>query len=521
MSPIYWCARCKVPLLARTCDICGTRSRARMAPDIAPVFKKEMAFLRTSLGWQGLSPIAPEGCLWSAGQRYFYDGKPVASVSHKESEVRLRVAAADAKGRLPLATGLGRRRLLAKFAKANRTHVEKVTDEAASFIRNCMQDHPRHVPVVAFSGGKDSTVVSHLVRQALGRADILHLMSDTTIEAPHTYQYVRAFRKGNPQVPVVVLQPAMSFWDMAGVIGPPSRIIRWCCSSHKAAPMASVVLALRVAHAGVLTFDGIRATESARRKSYERVTYRQKIAGEVLASPIRDWRDADVWAYIIANRLSFNEGYRRGFRRMGCLPCPFNSRWSEVLIAANYPEEYRRWRTFLTQHAATIGHPRAEQYAADGWRVRAGGRGMARQLAPLQKEVCLRTPNAFGYAMPERIDDVLLEFLKPFGAVMPTYDDGLILKAELIQGTHTRLCRLKVVRSQGTIRVEYGARKNLRLLIQRVERQLKKYMACIHCGSCAASCPTGALQVNERYRIDASMCRHCLECVKVPCVAVE
>ena len=34
--------------------------------------------------------------------------------------------------------------------------------------------------MISFSGGKDSTVTSHLVRTALGSNDILHVFGDTT-----------------------------------------------------------------------------------------------------------------------------------------------------------------------------------------------------------------------------------------------------------------------------------------------------------------------------------------------------
>ena len=43
--------------------------------------------------------------------------------------------------------------------------------------------------MVSFSGGKDSTVTSHVVRTALGSNDILHIFGDTTLEFPYTLEY--------------------------------------------------------------------------------------------------------------------------------------------------------------------------------------------------------------------------------------------------------------------------------------------------------------------------------------------
>jgi phosphoadenosine phosphosulfate reductase len=47
---------------------------------------------------------------------------------------------------------------------------------------------------VSFSGGKDSSVVSDLVMRALGRADILHIFGDTTLEFPETFQYMDQYK---------------------------------------------------------------------------------------------------------------------------------------------------------------------------------------------------------------------------------------------------------------------------------------------------------------------------------------
>ena len=48
---------------------------------------------------------------------------------------------------------------------------------------------------VSFSGGKDSTVVSHLVTKALGSHKVLHIFGDTTLEHDLTYEYKKDFLK--------------------------------------------------------------------------------------------------------------------------------------------------------------------------------------------------------------------------------------------------------------------------------------------------------------------------------------
>ena len=55
---------------------------------------------------------------------------------------------------------------------------------------------------VSFSGGKDSTVVSHLVRKKMREEKVLHIFGDTKLEMPFTYEYVERFRKNNPATPL-------------------------------------------------------------------------------------------------------------------------------------------------------------------------------------------------------------------------------------------------------------------------------------------------------------------------------
>ena len=43
--------------------------------------------------------------------------------------------------------------------------------------------------IIGYSGGKDSTVTSHIVNRALGTNKVLHVFGDTTLEFPYTLEY--------------------------------------------------------------------------------------------------------------------------------------------------------------------------------------------------------------------------------------------------------------------------------------------------------------------------------------------
>ena len=96
--------------------------------------------------------------------------------------------------------------IIDKFIKINKNHIfylleNKEIDEeghtigAYPFVNEVIKKYSKRVPMVSFSGGKDSTVVSHIVRKALNNPSILHIFGDTTLELPETYQYIEEFKK--------------------------------------------------------------------------------------------------------------------------------------------------------------------------------------------------------------------------------------------------------------------------------------------------------------------------------------
>ncbi|MFW6103250.1 MAG: phosphoadenosine phosphosulfate reductase family protein [Chloroflexota bacterium] len=247
-----------------------------------------------------------------------------------------------------------------------------------------------------------------------------------------------------------------------------------------------------------------------------------QIKGEVLASPIRDWTDLEVWSYTLWRGLPVNEGYRYGLRRIGCLYCPFNGLWSRYLIRVLYPELDERWRSFLHRHAVKAGHPAPEHFAREGWRKRAGGRGLEHAKASVHKDVCVREEQTFTYHLARRWRESFWEYIRPFGTFSSFHDDGIIERGEITdRGTGSLVARVRISKPRAQLRISFAERMNGRLFLQRFERQIRKYQSCVLCGGCEASCPVGAISVNGSYRIIEDKCVGCLECVSAACVAVE
>ncbi|MBU0967623.1 MAG: phosphoadenosine phosphosulfate reductase family protein [Proteobacteria bacterium] len=513
----YWCDSCQVPLLGELCCACGAKGRNISAATLVPVFRPEINYLRNNID-EELHASLREFELWVTPANYNYhsQGKAFFKLSATSADVAI------TKIKPPhLPTKRTRKETLDQLRESNRAYVEQLQYEAENFIRETVTRFSGRPILVSFSGGKDSTVISHLVMNALGRSDILHIFADTTIELPDTYKYLQNFQKEHPLTPFISSRSALDFYKTAESIGPPSRILRWCCSTHKTNPLSTLITGISPGQ-GVLTFDGIRKAESARRSKYSRISNKHKIANEILASPIIEWSDLAVWVYLLYHGIKFNPAYKKGFRRVGCLFCPFNSEWSHRMVHYWYATQNNRWTLFLEQHAMRVNHPNPDDFVTKGWRARAGGRGLDHYKAAIESAPCLLSDTAISYQLLSGEIKKVRHFLRPLGPQTQVKSNGCS-ETFLIHDkiTQEMLASVEIGFEDKAIRVNYLLKKNKRLFQQRVEKQLKKLQSCIYCGACGARCPQNALHADSDFRIDFNVCVSCLTCVMHKCPAVE
>ena len=53
-------------------------------------------------------------------------------------------------------------------------------------------------------------------------------------------------------------------------------------------------------------------------------------------NPIFDWSETDVWAYILANNVPYNDLYHQGFPSIGCEPCTRQVKQGEDIRAGRW-----------------------------------------------------------------------------------------------------------------------------------------------------------------------------------------
>lgn len=524
-SEIYWCGHCKVPLYEPNCS-CGSEV-TRLTTDIRPVFPEERLLIEIVIG----KPFAyRDDSVWNgAGNHYYVNGKKIPfSVSQLKDvdveEVRRQYKANEKENQL---TYESFHRYIEGFVENNQVHLRDIDEEALSFIKQVSAGYSNMDMFVSFSGGKDSTVTSDLAMRGLGAGNILHVFGDTTLEFPQTEEYVTRFKKSHPKTPVLSARNTeKDFYELCMLLGPPSRVMRWCCTIFKTGAITRKIQALFRGKKQILTFYGIRRSESASRNKYDREVDGAKITKQVTVSPIIDWLDFDVWLYLLSNGLDFNDAYRYGYARVGCWCCPNNSEWSEFLSKIHQKEAYEEFHNLLVTFARSIGKEDAEEYVKAGkWKARQGGNGVSYAGKSIVTFTpCVLEENTFNYELQRPLTEEFYELFYPFGYINAAMGNKRLGEVYITKKDGTPLLRLQGRIGKTNLKVSIldyhiAGAKSVKVAEDKIKCQLTKYQMCMGCRACEGVCKHDAIVLIEmpdgsvRYQILEDKCVRCGECV--------
>ncbi|MDO4878774.1 MAG: DNA phosphorothioation system sulfurtransferase DndC [Neisseria sp.] len=183
--------------------------------------------------------------------------------------------------------------------------------------------------IIAFSGGKDSTLAAHLVFEMLlslppmlRTRQVFFVSNDTLVESPLVVKHMRdaladilraaeIFRLPvSGEITVPKLQD--TFWTL--LIGKgyptPNRSMRWCTDRLKIQPTSGYILQKVDEHGKAIIVLGVRKDESATRKaSIERhenledsnLTPHGDLKNALVYRPIVDLTTDEVWEFLAAN----------------------------------------------------------------------------------------------------------------------------------------------------------------------------------------------------------------------------
>lgn len=177
---------------------------------------------------------------------------------------------------------------------------------------------------VAFSGGKDSIVLLDLMKISGVKFDAHY--NSTTVDPPEVINFIRQHYRNE----VKIHNPSQTMWQLIEKqCMPPLRNLRYCCRILKEA-----------GGSGRFVATGVRREESVKRGRRKMVEacWRPKTRKFYL-HPIIDWSSEDVWQYIRENSLRYCSLYDEGFKRIGCVLCPYSDmkrdahRWPKIADA--------------------------------------------------------------------------------------------------------------------------------------------------------------------------------------------
>ena len=533
-SEVFYCEKCKCPSYSCVCDKCKSPTQ-KIGTDLRPVFAEERLLIEVLLG----EPFKFAGkSMWCVGSsNYVINGKKT-KFSYQDfrkedpNEIIILLNKYSNENQKYVESDFDNK-YIKNFIECNRNHLNVITDEAIQYIQNVSKKFDTSSMFISFSGGKDSTVTSNLVIRALSNECIPHIYGDTTLEYPTSGEYIENFKKYYPKTPILVAKNNdQDFQNLCEVVGPPSRVMRWCCTIFKTGAITKKIEQLFKNKIRLLSFQGIRRAESLSRSKYDRDTDSPKISKQQVASPIIDWTDFDVWLYIVSNGIPFNRAYRQGFSRVGCWCCPNNSDWSAFLASIYMNNEAMKFKEMLYSFARKVGKEDWKTYVDNGkWKARQGGNGLDySKNAVVTFKPCTFDESSTNYELSREITDDLYTLFKPLGIVNKEIGNKRLNEVYIL----SRYTNEPIIKLTGKI----GAKelkvsflnvakpfKDKKELLECVKNQITKYQTCIGCSYCQSVCKFNALKVANKnkgnvsnqtinYQIDASKCVGCLECVK-------
>lgn len=296
--------------------------------------------------------------------------------------------------------------------------------------------------MIGYSGGKDSTAAVQLVWMAMERLPEeerkkpIHIMNtDTLVESPVVSKWVErsleTMKKSADEKKLPFITERLipdynnTFWvNLIGRGYPfPRRKYRWCTDRLKIQPVNNFIKNKIAEHGEVILVLGTRKQESTRRNrtmtNLEKKRVREllspnpTLANELVFSPMEDWTDDDVWAFLMQyknpwgySNMDLMTMYRGatadnecplqvdkstptcGKSRFGCWVCTMveKDKSMEAMIANDQEKE---WMSVLLEFRNEFGNEEGDRERRSFRRMRGNLQGNYGKLfhGPYKKEV--------------------------------------------------------------------------------------------------------------------------------------
>lgn len=394
----------------------------------------------------------------------------------------------------------------------NQQLMEQLVQETIKKIYNTFIEYQDKVDVfyVAFSGGKDSVVALDLVQRALPHNCFKVLFGDTGMEFPDTYETVEKIKQICAEEKIEFLQAKSKLkpentWQ---IFGPPAVTIRWCCSVHKTTPQIMQLReVLQKPDFTGMAFTGVRGDESLSRSEYDAISYGGKHSGQYSCHPILEWNTAELFLYIYENGLTFNNAYKKGNTRAGCLVCPMSQGKHDYMKYKNYPDDTDLFiNKIITTSGKNFSKENYDRFVEQGyWRTRKSGR----ELSFGHDKHVFEIVKGQNVITVQKKNEYWKEWAKTIGQVT-SLGDGEFSIAYEGKSYAIRTISTQEGGEQFTFPNIENSKSDIKFL-SLFKSVIIKSVYCVNCGYCAAECKSGCIDMANGVHI-SNQCKHCFSC---------
>lgn len=250
--------------------------------------------------------------------------------------------------------------------------LHKKIEQTRKTLSTILQQHRR--PIIAWSGGKDSTVLLHIALDHNQDVDVV--WCNTGVEFPECIHFVLEMRnKWNLKLHIA--KPETTFWKVVNEFGWPmlgkgssggwqsraaylerkgqhriakatrdAQIAAACCRLLKEKPSDKLYRELEidcVVLGSMVAESRQRFLIWAQKGDY----YYAHSEGRYKAWPMYAWTEEDVWEYHTISGLPHSKIYDMGHRRNGCWPCLMDIRFPDNKLRALRLSHPKLWHFLI------------------------------------------------------------------------------------------------------------------------------------------------------------------------------